>query len=229
MYKLEKRGDEIKAHCNHCTGERDHEVLFAVQRDWHEENDDTGSTYDEVEQCLVAACCGCKERTYLTRWWNGGEDVVTQYPPKTVRRKPDWVVPLFMMNVASPTKSELINEIYAALGAGCTRLAVQGIRSLLEHVMVEKIGDQGNFEQNLEAFESGGFVSSVQVSALAPVIEAGHASMHRAFNPPLQDVMHCLDVTENIILAIYIHPNRSAMMVIPQRPPRPKKAKKAGP
>jgi hypothetical protein len=218
---MEKQGDEIKAYCNVCAGERDHEVLFAVMREWHE---DDGS-YDEFEQCLVAACCGCKHRIFLKRWQNSPQVEVTQYPPKTIRKTPDWLFNLFLSNTANSTKNELITEIYAALGANCTRLAVLGIRALLEHIMIEKIGDQGSFENNLAAFQADGFISSVQQSAMSPVIQAGHASMHRAYNPPLDDVMHCLDVTENLILAIYIHPNRSAQMYIPERAKLAKKVK----
>jgi hypothetical protein len=222
---MEQVGDEISIYCNVCAGERDHEVLFSVERRWDEEPDDeTSYGYLEVEQCLVAACCGCKHRTFLTRWWNGPEKAITQYPPKTVRRKPHWSVNLFFSNIADPTKIELLDEIYAALGAECLRLAVMGIRALLEHIMIEQVGDEGGFDEKLNAFEKKGCISTVQRAALAPIIQAGHASMHRAYKPPLDDVMFCLDVVENVIASIYVHPNRSIQMKVPQRPPRRKKS-----
>lgn len=221
---MEQPGDRIKAHCNLCAGERMHNVLYSVQRTWHDEDDESGYTYDEVEQCVVAACCGCDHRTFLIRWWNSGTDpVITQYPPKTVRSKPDWYYQLSWVKLADLgklpdlTKRELLGEIYSALGAGSTRLALMGIRALLEHIMIEQVGDQGSFAQNLAAFEKKGCISSLQRASLSRIIDAGHASMHRAYKPSIEDVMFCLDVTELLIASIYIHPARSQQMAVPQK------------
>jgi hypothetical protein len=222
---MEKRGDEVSVYCNLCAGERKHDVLFSVQRRWDEDH------YQEVEQCLVVACCGCGHRTFLTRWWNGPDKEITQYPPKTVRKKPEWYGQLSWFSFADvsktpdSTKSELLAEIYSALGAGSTRLALMGVRALLEHIMSEQVGDQGNFTENLSAFERKGCISSLQRTSLSRIIDAGHASMHRAYKPTLEDVMFCLDVTELIIVSIYIHPARSEQMTVPERSQRPKKAK----
>jgi hypothetical protein len=218
---MEKPGDQITAYCNLCTGERAHKVLFSEQREWHDD-DDGYVSYHEVSQSIVAACCGCEYRTFLTRWWNSSEVFVTQYPPKTLRRKPDWGFNSFTFSIADATKSELLNEVYSALGAGCPRLAVMGVRALLEHIMIEKVGDQHGFAKNLSAFTEQGFISKLQGETLSRVLEAGHASIHRAYKPELEDVLFCLDVTELLIASIYIHPTRSARMNLPVRAPRTK-------
>jgi hypothetical protein len=234
---MEEAGDRTQAHCNLCAGERMHDVLYSVQRDWHDEEDpDSGYTYEEVEQCILAACCGCGHRTLLIRWWNSGtEPVVTQYPPETVRGKPDWyyqiswVRPRDLDKVPDQTKRELLGEIYSALGAGSTRLALMGIRALLEHIMIEQVGDCGTFAKNLAAFENQGCISSHQRASLSRIIEAGHASMHRAYKPRLEDVMFCLDVTELLIASIYIHPARSQQMAVPQKQKKAKAPPEAPP
>jgi len=227
---MEQPGDRIEAYCNTCAGERTHEVLFSDQQHWHEEHEHY--EYDEVSQNLIAACCGCHHRTFINRWWNSSENKdITQYPPKTVRKKPDWLYNLAWMTAtafgepSNVTKSELLTEIYSALGASSTRLALMGIRALLEHVMIEQVGDHGRFAENLSAFEAKGCISSLQRESLSRIIDAGHASIHRAYKPPLEDVMFCLDVTELLIAAIYIHPARSQRMSVPEKPT--KKAKPA--
>jgi hypothetical protein len=228
---MEQPGDRIEAYCNVCAGDRTHQVLFSNQQEWHEDEED-GWPYTEVSQYIVASCCGCHHRTFLNRWWNGGTDkIVTQYPPKTVRKKPDWYFQLSWMRLAdigkTPdlSKSELLTEIYSALGAGSTRLALMGIRALLEHIMIEQVGDHGTFEENLAAFEAKGCISSRQRESLSRIVDAGHASIHRAYKPPLEDVMFCLDVAELLIASIYIHPARSQRMSVPERPQRLKKSK----
>lgn len=91
--------------------------------------------------------------------------------------------------------------------------------------MIEQVGDRGTFVNNLVAFQSEGCISEHQRAALSRIIDAGHASMHRAYKPRLDDVMFCLDVTELIIASIYIHPSRSRQMAVPERAPKQKKPK----
>ncbi|WP_371851449.1 DUF4145 domain-containing protein [Duganella sacchari] len=43
--------------------------------------------------------------------------------------------------------------MYVAISSSALRLATLGVRALLEHVMIEKVGDNGSFKKNLEAFE----------------------------------------------------------------------------
>jgi hypothetical protein len=99
----------------------------------------------------------------------------------------------------NPIKHDFIKEIYLAISSGALRLATLGIRALLEHVMIENVGDRNGFVNNLDAFQAEGFMPKIQRQAIEPVLEAGHASMHRGFNPTHYDVTHLLDVTEDLI------------------------------
>jgi len=72
-----------------------------------------------------------------------------------------------------------LQELYTGIGAQNWWLTMLGVRSLLEFVMVEKVGDNGSFVKNLEKFLDGGFISKIQLDALGPLIEAGHATTHR--------------------------------------------------
>ncbi|MDD2769783.1 MAG: DUF4145 domain-containing protein [Methylococcus sp.] len=114
-------------------------------------------------------------------------------------------------------KQDFIREIYSSLKAGNFRLAVLGVRALLEQVMIENVADQRTFTQNLEAFERAGFISRIQREALGPIIEAGHASMHRGFKATEAEINAILDVTENVVESIYVAKGKAAGLAVPPR------------
>lgn len=217
--------NRIKVHCNFCHGPRWHLVLFSKEQ-YHEEEDGDGPYYFERMVYRLAECNGCENITLLTSWTNLGQQtpVEEQWPPKISRGQPKWMFELFLSeNLMNPFKQEFIREIYSSLKVGNLRLTVLGVRALLEQVMIEQTGDQGTFEKNLDKFQSEGFISRLQREALAPVIEAGHASMHRGFKASPAQVDAILDVTENIIESIYVSTLRSKNLQVPPRPPKPAK------
>jgi hypothetical protein len=218
----------IKVHCNKCGGERRHEVLHHETVTWEEVVDDRypidgGDAYDLVK------CCGCENVALRHQTWFS-EDTDEQsrpnvttvlYPPESYRPKPRWLVDLFWaMPIDNNFVGDFIKEIYVALHNKSLRLAVMGIRALLEQVMIDKVGDHGSFKKNLDAFEQGGFVSHNQRMVLEPVLEAGHATMHRAFKPSIMDLGHLMDITESIIESIYINGHRASELSkrVPRKP-----------
>ena len=54
---------------------------------------------------------------------------------------------------------DLFLEIYQAVCGGQLRLAVMGVRALIEQVMIHKVGDNGSFVKNLDAFQKAGYIS----------------------------------------------------------------------
>ena len=180
--------DIVKAHCNKCNGERRQEVLHSVKSRW--EDDDAGVDGEDIYEMIK--CCGCEDISLRHSSWFS-EDVdnygdpqinIRYYPPATFRQQPRWLPELYLaIPAADRSVQDLLQEIYVALQNGSLRLATMGIRALLEHVMVEKVSDQGSFKGNLNTFESRGFISKSQRAVLEPVLEAGHATMHRSFKP----------------------------------------------
>lgn len=218
---MSANADRIKLHCNLCLGMRWHSILFSTTRDHHETLDE-GFEYEETTVYQVAECNGCESITMHTVWRSSGQSdpVAEQWPPKISRRQPKWMFELFLSeNLNNPFKLEFIQEIYSSLKVRNLRLAVLGVRALLEQVMLEHIEDQGSFKSNLAKFEDLGFISKVQSEAILPVIEAGHASMHRGFKATEQQVDAILDVTENIIESIYVAKSRTTGLKIPPRKP----------
>jgi hypothetical protein len=211
--------DRIKIHCNICLGLRWHTVLFLTTRSNNEDLDD-GFEYEEATIYRMAECNGCESVTLQTTWSSSGhpESIDEQWPPKVSRRQPKWMFDIFISEkIGNTFKHDFIQEIYSSLKSGNLRLTVLGVRALLEQIMLEHIGDQGSFAKNIQEFESSGFISRVQREAIIPVIEAGHASMHRGFKASEQQVEAILDITENIIESIYITKDRTTGLIIPPR------------
>jgi hypothetical protein len=155
---------------------------------------------------------------------------VTYYPSPVSRVLPDWIFDFEIGLVGGEEEQmigQLLQEVYAAGRGGQYRLAAMGIRSVLEHVIITKVGDHQTFRKNLEQFCDAGYISLMQRDALNESLEAGHAATHRFFNPTQQDLDILLNITEGILAAIYIHPDQ-AEFLSKRVPPRvtPKSGKK---
>jgi hypothetical protein len=48
-----------------------------------------------------------------------------------------------------------------------------------------------------------------QREQLEPVVEAGHASIHRGYKPTEGDIHALLDIIENIVEALYVSPQQA--------------------
>jgi hypothetical protein len=148
------------------------------------------------------------------------------YPSPITRQRPLWVLGL-VLGFASgaeeaPVLGGLLMETYAAVAGEQYRLAAMGIRAVLEHAMIAKVGDNGTFEKNLDAFVNKGFISSIQRDAVKSALDLGHAAMHRGFIPTERDLTKALDIVEGVLAAIYDH-TPSALELkksVPARKPR---------
>ncbi|CAH1653338.1 hypothetical protein CHELA1G11_10622 [Hyphomicrobiales bacterium] len=150
------------------------------------------------------------------------------YPSAIARPLPNWLGAKGSPFWAGLTEiEEIIHEIYTALHNNSPRLATMGIRALLEHAMVDKVGDHRSFEANMDEFEKAGWISANQRRHLKDLIEAGNAASHRTFKPDMDDVHAYLDLTESIICTVYVDPHRARGLAakIPPRPPKPARVK----
>jgi hypothetical protein len=200
--------ETIKAPCSTCFGERNHEILLVVEVPIAKVDE------EGVERNEVLQCAGCEtvvlRRTTSTR--RPGEDHAINvrdayFPPTTSRR-----VPIWLDDLGDDTSRDLLDQIYVATQNGLNRLAAMGIRALVEHVMVKEVGDQGSFGANLRAFHESGHISAAAKGVFEVILEAGHATMHRAYDPSDQDIDTLLDTVETMLEQVYIHPIRAEEM-----------------
>lgn len=191
-----------KAHCNECGGERNHYLLHSTAEQWAEGEVHGHDTYQTLK------CCGCDTITLRHISWFSEEDEAKVYyfPPAMFRKPPEWFDSLW--EVLEPDEGNiglLLREVYVAIQNDLPSLAAMGVRALLENLMVQKTGDHGSFNRNLNEFERLGHLSTRQRERLETILEAGHAAIHRAFRPKTTDIVTLLDITEHIIESVFLH------------------------
>jgi hypothetical protein len=222
--------DLTKAHCNTCSGVRSHFILYEYKEEWEEEiTDDPRDDITGTDRYELLKCAGCGHvvfRHTATHSQNYDDDgnlkeVVSYSPPKQVRKKLSLLSTVAggLQFVMKDVISDLLDEIYVALHSECPRLAAMGIRALIEHVIIDKVGDHGSFKQNLTEFEKQGFLSSSEKTILETTLEVGHASIHRDHKPELDVLNSCLDIVESLINRLYLWPLQAASInkTIPAR------------
>jgi uncharacterized protein DUF4145 len=148
---------------------------------------------------------------------------VVYYPPVSARRKPEWMHPYYWPNqpIPDPVKA-LMQEIYTALQNGSRRLVAMGTRAVLETIMVNKAGDHHSFTRNLDEFQKTGYLSLRQRNTVEAILEAGHATIHRGWEPTAFDINALMDITESVIETTYLHEPQARKLEtnMPRRPPR---------
>lgn len=213
--------EELKVHCNNCIGERKHTVLFTKSFRHDElEEESKRIQFSEIDKYLLVECKGCESIGLIIDHWSSasGGDYIEQYPPKKIKKEPEWLFELMLSEMfLNPFKTDFLREIYTALRNNTPRLAVIGMRALLEQLMIENVGDNGSFVKNLNKFEEQGFLSKIQRAATEPLIEAGHASTHRGFKAKTEEIVYLLDVIENLIESIYVNHKKAKKISVPPR------------
>ncbi|MBO2569128.1 DUF4145 domain-containing protein [Shewanella algae] len=203
--------DGQRLRCNECQGVTLHKVLYNYEQDLSVDE------FYSSRETILLECCGCESvkikiletSDYSDFGTSGLIPEVSIFPPETFRQKPKWIGELvfpFHADYGPESKNivEVIDEIYLAFQNGCVRLAVMGIRSLIEQVMVQTLGDKGSFSQNMKGFKEAGYISNVQFEALDLVINAGNATTHRNYKPDTDQVIAAMDIVENVIESMLV-------------------------
>jgi hypothetical protein len=220
-----------QAHCNRCGGSTNHDIIAAedvIDKDTKRGDKTLHNLYE------ILKCRGCDNVTMRNSFSFGSSKTVVYYPPAIHRRTPSWVgseLHDYLGDQYSGIPNEvraLMREIYAAVQNGARRLAGMGIRAALETVMIDKCGDQQRFKDNVAAFQQAGYLSERQTQNLCSILQAGHATIHRGWQPTDNDIVTLLDIAENVIEVVYLHEHRARDLEqkVPKRPPRQAKSAK---
>jgi hypothetical protein len=147
---------------------------------------------------------------------------IVYYPPVSARRKPEWMHYRRNLPIPDPVKA-LMGEIYTALQNGSRRLVAMGTRAVLETIMVNQTGDHRSFARNLDEFQKAGYLSLRQRNTVEAILEAGHATIHRGWEPTAFDIDALMNITESVIETTYLHESQAQRLEtsVPRRlPPR---------
>jgi len=226
---MENKLNKVKEHCNNCLGHKNHVVVHTESMDWSEPADEEygiqigGNDTWELMRCLGCDSIKLKHSsTFSEPIDHKGEEIVTveYFPPSITRQKPQWRRQFLPRNPDLIAFYGLCDEIYGALAIGAFRVATMGIRALVEKLMIDQVGDSNSFEKNIAAFFAAGHVALNQQAVFRDtLIEAGHAAMHRDFEPGADTVNTLLDIVEGIMHTIYYAPMLAANVkkTIPSR------------
>jgi Domain of unknown function (DUF4145) len=233
-----------RIHCNRCRRKTRHRLLYTTSGERTDEYaaDDWEPDGGDVPSCIyfeMLGCCGCNtavlRRVFhcndpeMHRKLGGTGRVIDDYevaddiryfPPAIVRDLPPW---RFKLPVEM---RKLLEEIYRSLDAESLRLPMMGARTLVDMMILEKIGDLGTFKDKLKELEKEGFVSARNREALDIAIGVGHAAAHRGHAATVSEVQAVMDIVETMLQAIYVFPELAQNLKAntPARPPRPPKA-----
>lgn len=220
MPKSSRKYDRV--HCNKCGHKTKHALLATCE---HHGTEEIAPDFDiswSAEHDMLE-CCGCESVTLRCTYDHSemgpGERDIQFYPPRSSRRLPHWCCELPWQTV------ELLKEVYAALHADSRRLAMMGARALIDVVILDQVGDVGNFQQKLNKLESEGYVSTKNRAVLEAALDVGNAASHRGHKPKADHVQHVMDIVENLLQASILEP--IAQQLKAATPARTHKAKKA--
>jgi len=196
-----------RALCRTCHQSTKHVVLCVRKTEDSSEIEDYGpvsweDTYEMLE------CCGCETVTlrHSSLFSELPDATVHYYPPPASRPVPAW-----RNELTGPLRS-LMEEVYSALYCDNRRLALMGARAAVDVVLQDKVGDSGTFSQRLQELEALGFVGQRSREFLAAALDAGHAAVHRGFEPETEQLAHVMDIVENVVQAVYVLEDAAAAL-----------------
>lgn len=218
-----EQGDLTKAHCNTCSGERNHLLIHHHQKKWHYRFVDHPSAVSHGQDDYeLLKCAGCDRITLRHTSTSSDETdeegnvvpTICYYPAATSRKLPKWLSGWEGLSIHWSFEfiPQLLREIYTALHGDCRNIAAMGVRALLERVMIDRVGDHASFRENLRVFQEDGFIGRRQKEVLETTLDFGHASTHRSYTPTRDDIRRALDITENVIESVYVSQEQAAAL-----------------
>lgn len=204
--------EKLKSPCNSCHSETLHDILFE-KKDRGSDEIDEGFSIQWGVTWRVIQCRGCESVSMKRAVWNS-EDYDEQgrphientyFPPRIFRDFPAWLQNDYFTQTCPSEVRKLMKELYVALQNDCHAASTMLMRAVFEHTMIDNTGDKGSFKKNLNKFEELGFISKKHAEVVDSMLEAGHASIHRAYIPKKSDIITLVDILENVLEVIYVH------------------------
>ncbi len=211
--------------CNKCGKEQRH--LIAVKH----ENTSCDGAVETTRTAEILECGGCgytlqRRRAHFSefQYQPGDLDLEPEYvPPLNLRQEPVWLASLDDKKL-----KEVLLETLHAFNQGMRYLAAVGARTVLDMVLVAKVGDAGGFEQKLKLLESKGHVTSPEKETLDILANVGNAAAHRGYRLNIEDLGVIMTILEQIVHQLCVRPKQNteltkhANRIGAKVPPRPK-------
>lgn len=191
--------------CNQCQRNTRHEYLADVSQKDSEIYAGFGSI-DWSYTYQILQCRGCNNVTYHTEYWNSEDADVeegpfvqhTYYPPMMSRPKPAWVQQL------DSDIQLVLEEVYTSFYHSLRYLTAVGARTILDMMIVSKIGDIGTFQQKIDKLRNDGHITDKDKELIATLTETGNAAAHRGYAPSIKNLASILGILEVLLHKFYI-------------------------
>jgi Domain of unknown function (DUF4145) len=190
----------LRIHCNECGRETNHAIRSSYSFTTHTYEEQLDATLEEETTFQICQCLGCDQLCVRETAEHEayGPMVPRFYPPRLARRIPQWKKDL-------PKEiRDIVEEVYAALQSGSSCLATIGARTIVDLLILDKVGDIGSFGQKLAELERQGFVGRNNREFVAAVLDAGSAAAHRGVAPNHGDLNRVMDIVESLLQSVYV-------------------------
>jgi len=189
--------------CRHCQRETGHWPIANGAIKGSEKSLERGESSFQTFQ--VVQCKDCGGTTYCIihpgpMMGDSYTQTTDYYPPLPLRIKPVWY------GYLTDDYQAILNEVYNALDNSLFFLASTGIRTALDRLIVEKIGDAGSFNTKLKKLVTNKIIDETEERMLLAVIDAGSASAHRSYKPDIESINHMMDILETIFYKLVVEP-----------------------
>lgn len=193
----------VYAPCRRCMGYTRHEVLATKQVEEAEECEDRRDLIFRATYRMIQ-CRGCEAVSLVEREdypTYEGNSRACYYPPPLARRIPNWH---FQLTAFDGEMRKLLEEVYSAMRADTRRLALMGVRAIVDMLLSDQVGPNGGFQERMNHLVSDGHISPKNRLVLGAVLEAGHAAAHRGYEPSEVDLGRVLDIVGNVLQSLYV-------------------------
>lgn len=125
---------------------------------------------------------------------NSKEDIrINTNPKKQIHKVPDYLFSLPQQYI------EIYNEIISAVNSNLMMLACTGIRTIIDTIISEKVGNKGTFKDKLDKMKNEHYFSSTQYEIFSILINAGNASAHRGYSPNEKDMLILIESLDGFL------------------------------
>ena len=197
-------GDKIKTSCEHCNGERNHEIM-AVIKTSGDPNDYHYYQYD----CIVK-CCGCDYISFLSRfvdmeaggyeddgsWTNIVTDTRYPYIFETINDIEDFnLVPEIVAKIYKETKAAIQSKSFIIAGAG--------MRAIIEAICNDQNITGKDLKTRINKLVTLGLVSKEDAKRLHAIRFLGNDSVHDIKPAKKEALAISLRIVNHIIETLY--------------------------
>lgn len=99
---------------------------------------------------------------------------------------------------------EMLLEVRYALQKQLRALPSMGLRSVIDMVCNDQVGDIGSFAEKLHTLEEKKLITPKKRKIIETALEVGHASIHRGHFPTAEDLQVVMDIVDHLLEELYV-------------------------